>query len=356
MTEIAEKAEDIARIRSCNARIKDASKYLLGLVTDVLDMSKIEAGKMELYPQPFPLPTLLAQARDLFLPRCRSENIDFSLVCDDVPPFINADGQRLLQVLTNLLSNAVKFTPQNGRVDFTVRQTHPIGETDGHGIAALEFSVQDTGIGMSEEQQKKLFQAFQQADSSITAKYGGTGLGLAISKRIVNLMGGDIRVISALGEGSTFTVTIPVRVCDASEYAGQDASASEDPNFEGRTLLLVEDIAINREIILTLLESTGIRIIEAENGKEGVEKFEQFSLEIDIIFMDIKMPVMDGFAASSAIRSSGLPGADSVPIVALTANAFQDDVDMARAAGMNDHLSKPIDIDKVLAVMSKYLI
>jgi CheY-like chemotaxis protein/two-component sensor histidine kinase len=353
MTEIAEKAADIARMRSCNTRIKDASKYLLGLVTDILDMSKIEAGKMELYPQPFSLPAILEQVKDMFLPRCKSGNIDFRLVYDNVPSFINSDGQRLLQVLANLLSNAVKFTPENGRIDFTVRQ---IGEIDEKGVATLEFSVRDTGIGMSEEQQKKLFQAFQQGDNSIAARYGGTGLGLTISKRIVGLLGGNIHVSSILDKGSTFTVTVPAQVCEASEEVDKNSMSSENPNFEGRTLLLVEDMEINREIVLTLLAPSGIRIIEAENGNEAIKKFEQFSSEIDIIFMDIKMPLMDGFGATAAIRSSGLRGADTVPIIALTANAFQDDIDKARAVGMNDYLSKPIDIDKVFALMNKYLL
>jgi signal transduction histidine kinase/CheY-like chemotaxis protein len=353
MTEIAEKAVDISQMRSCNARIKDASRYLFGLVTDILDMSKIEAGKMELYPQPFSFPAILEQVKDLFSPRCKSKNIDFRLICDNIPPFVNSDEQRLLQVLTNLVSNAVKFTPENGRIDFAVRQ---IGETGGDGVATLEFSVRDTGIGMSGEQQEKLFQAFQQGDSSIAGRYGGTGLGLTISKRIVDLLGGDIRVSSAPGEGSTFTVTVPVQVCEAPGYADKDAVSSEDLNFKGKTLLLVEDVEINREIILTLLEPSGIRIIEAENGKEAVETFGRFSPEIDIVFMDIKMPLMNGFDATAAIRSSGLPGADTIPIIALTANAFQEDMDKAHAAGMNDHLSKPIDIDKVFAVMSKYLL
>ncbi|MDR1560205.1 MAG: transporter substrate-binding domain-containing protein, partial [Clostridiales bacterium] len=353
MTEIAEKATDISRMRSCNARIKDASKYLLGLVTDILDMSKIEAGKMELYPQPFSLPAILEQVKDLFLPRCQSKNIDFRLFYDDVPPFINSDGQRLLQVLTNLLSNAVKFTPENGRIDLTVRQT---GEADGEGVTTLEFIVRDTGIGMSDEQQERLFQAFQQGDSSIAARYGGTGLGLTISKRIVSLLGGDIHVSSTLGQGSAFTVTIPAQVCETPEYSDKDSASFEDPDFEGRTLLLAEDVEINREIVVTLLAPSGIRIIEAKNGNEAIEKFKRFSSEIDIVFMDIKMPFMDGFDAAAAIRSSGLPGAGTVPIIALTANAFQEDIDKAHAVGMNDHLSKPIDIDKVFAVMRKHLL
>jgi CheY-like chemotaxis protein/two-component sensor histidine kinase len=352
MTEIAERAADISQMRSCSVRIKDSSRYLLGLVTDILDMSKIEAGKMELYPQPFSLPAILEQVKELFQPRCKSKNIDFRLNHDNIPACINSDEQRLLQVLTNLLSNAVKFTPENGRIDFTARQ---IGETGETGEAALEFSVRDTGIGMSREQQEKLFQDFQQADSSIAARYGGTGLGLTISKRIVSLLGGDIQVSSTPGKGSTFTVTVPAQVCEASELTDKDSVSSENLNFEGRTLLLVEDVEINREIIVTLLEPSGIRIIEAENGNEAVEKFEQFAPEIDIVFMDIKMPFMDGFAATAAIRSSGLRGAGTVPIIALTANAFQDDIDKARAVGMNDHLSKPIDIDKVFAMMSKYL-
>ncbi|MDR0649257.1 MAG: transporter substrate-binding domain-containing protein [Synergistaceae bacterium] len=352
MTEIAEKASDISQMRSCNARIKDASRYLLGLVTDILDMSKIEADKMELYPQPFSLPAVLEQARDMFLPRCRSKNIDFRLISDNVPPFINSDGQRILQVLMNLLSNAVKFTPEDGRIDFTARR---IGEIDDAGMATLEFSVRDTGIGMTDEQQEKLFHAFQQGDSSISARYGGTGLGLTISKRIVALLGGDIRVESAPDQGSTFTVTLPAQVSEAPEYADKGDESSEDRNFGGKTLLLVEDVEINREIIQTLLEPSGIRIFVAEDGEDAVKKFEQLSSEIDIVFMDIKMPVMNGFEATSTIRASGLPGADAVPIIALTANAFQDDIKQAHAVGMNDHLSKPIDIDKVFAVMSKYL-
>jgi signal transduction histidine kinase/ActR/RegA family two-component response regulator len=352
MAEIAEKAADMSRMQSCNARIKEASRYLLGLVTDILDMSKIEAGKMELYLQPFALPAILEQAKDLFSSRCKSKNIDFRLICDTVPPFVNSDEQRILQVLTNLLSNAVKFTPENGRIDFTVRQ---IGETDEKGIAVLEFSVRDTGIGMSDAQQENLFQAFQQGDNSIAARYGGTGLGLTISKRIVNLLGGDIRVSSTLGEGSAFTVTVPAQVCEAPERVDGGAASAEALNFADKTLLLAEDMEINREIVLTLLAPSGIRVIEAEDGNEAVKKFERFSSEIDIIFMDIKMPFMDGFDTTAAIRSSGLPGADTVPIIALTANAFQEDINKAYAVGMNDHLSKPIDIDKVFAVMRKYL-
>jgi signal transduction histidine kinase/ActR/RegA family two-component response regulator len=353
MTEIAELTADISKMRFCNARIKDASKYLSGLVTDILDMSKIEANKMELNSEPFSLPAILEQVRDLFSPRCKDKNIDFRLICDDVPPYVNSDEQRLLQVLMNLVSNAVKFTPENGRVDFAVRQ---IGEIDEKGAAVLEFSVKDTGIGMSDEQQKKLFQAFQQGDNSIAARYGGTGLGLAISKRIVHLLGGDIRVSSTLGEGSTFTVAISAQICEAPERADSGNSSSENPVFKGKTLLLAEDIEINREIVSALLEPSGIRIIEAENGSDAIKKFEMFSSEIDIVFMDIKMPLMDGFETTAAIRASGLPGADAVPIVALTANAFQEDIDKARAVGMNDYLSKPINIDKVFAMIGKYLL
>jgi signal transduction histidine kinase/ActR/RegA family two-component response regulator len=352
MTEIADKAEDISQMKSCNARIKASSKYLLGLVTDILDMSKIEAGKMELYMRAFYLPATLEQIKDMFLPRCQSKNIDFRLTIDGIPEYVNSDEQRILQVLANLLSNAVKFTPENGRIDFTARNT---GEADGNGTAILEFSVSDTGIGMTDEQQRNLFQAFRQGDNSISARYGGTGLGLTISKRITDMLGGDIRVRSVQNEGSTFTVRIPAQAAQKPESEGEAGAPSEAYRFEGKTLLLVEDVDINREIMLTLLAPSGIRIIEAENGAVAVEKFKRYSSEIDIIFMDIKMPVMDGFEAAAAIRASGAPGADETPIIALTANAFQDDINKARAVGMNDHLSKPIDINKVFAAMSKYL-
>ena len=351
MAEIAQKSSDVTHKDYCLNKISGSSKYLMGIINDILDMSKIEANMLELYAQPVSTSEMLEKIKDVFYFRCQEKNIDLNIHCNDIPRIIS-DEQRISQVIANLVSNAIKFTPENGSVTLSARL---VEEPDENGSVVIEFAAKDTGIGISEEGQRNLFQAFQQADNSISAKYGGTGLGLAISKRIVGLLGGDIVVNSRLGEGSIFTFTIRAIVCNMPEDADITIDVPENLNFKDKTLLLVEDIEINREIVSTLLAYTGIRIIEAVNGEDAIAKFEKFSSEIDIIFMDLQMPIMDGFEATRKIRALGFEQANKIPIIAMTANVFMEDIDKCFAAGMNEHLGKPIDSAAMLLLLKNIL-
>ena len=352
MAEIAHKATELSRKDYCISKIKDASQHLMGVISDILDMSKIEAGKLELDIEPISPLEMLERIKDVFFFRCQEKNIEFSITLENIPEYINSDGQRISQVIANLVSNAIKFTPNSGTVSLIARK---IGETDEEGFVSLEFIVKDTGIGISEEGQTKIFQSFQQADKSISKKYGGTGLGLAISKRIVNILGGDIFVKSQLEQGSEFSFIIRAQLADPSKTIDTKTEGIETFDFKSKTLLLVEDININREIVLAFLEPSGIRIIEAENGEEAVDIFEKNASEIDIILMDIQMPVMSGYEATQKIRSLSIAKAETVPIIAMTANVFKEDIDKCFEVGMNGHLGKPIDVVEVLEHFKKYL-
>jgi CheY-like chemotaxis protein len=271
------------------------------------------------------------------------------------------DDQRIAQVITNLLSNAVKFTPEGGNIHI---EASLIDETDEN--CELRIEVADNGIGVSPDQQEKLFNAFEQAESGTSRKYGGTGLGLAISKRIVELMGGKIWVESELGKGARFIFTIRLLKLSLSspiiDYVNNYldiGNASENRaavkgEFLGKTLLFAEDVDINREILITLLANTGLAIDCAENGKEAVQMMEAALEKYDIVFMDIQMPIMDGLEATRRIRSLPLCERGRLPIIAMTANVFKDDIEACLAAGMDDHISKPFDIDKVLEKLRRY--
>ena len=351
MAEIALKSSDVTQKDYCLNKISRSSKYLMGIINDILDMSKIEADMLELYSQPVSPGEMLEKIKDVFFFRCQEKDIELQLDCSNLPCILS-DEQRISQVIANLVSNAVKFTPEGGSVTLSARSVEGPNED---GSITIEFSVKDTGIGISQEVQANLFQAFHQADSSISAKYGGTGLGLAISKRIVSLLGGDIAVSSRLGEGSIFTFTIQTTVSEIPETVNDTVDIPDKYNYSGKTLLLVEDIEINREIVSALLEDTEIRIIEAINGEDAVEKYEQFYPEIDIIFMDLQMPKMNGYEAASKIRSLDINQAKNVPIIAMTANVFKDDIDKCLEVGMNGHLGKPIDSSAMLLLLNNIL-
>jgi len=352
MTEIAQKSSDISHKDHCLNKIRGSSKHLMGVINDILDMSKIEAGMLEIYSQPVLPSEILEKIKDVFCFRCQEKDIDFKINTPDTSQYILSDEQRISQILANLISNAIKFTPKGGSVTLGAQVAEKISED---GSTIVEFSVEDTGIGISEKVQKNLFQAFQQADTSISAKYGGTGLGLAISKRIVGLLGGEIAVNSRPGEGSTFSFTIRAMVCDTPQNGYVPVNTPEKLNYMGKTLLLTEDIELNREIVSSLLEDTGIRIIEAINGEDAVAKFEQLAPEIDIIFMDIQMPGIGGYEATRKIRALGFERAKRVPIIAMTANVFKEDIDKCFAAGMNGHLGKPIDTKAMLLLLNDML-
>jgi CheY-like chemotaxis protein len=273
-------------------------------------------------------------------------------VSDDVPDALRGDNLRLAQVITNLIGNAVKFTPEKGRITLTVS----LDGEDG-GLCTLRFLIRDTGIGITEEQKSKLFRSFQQAESSTTRKYGGTGLGLAISRQIVELMGGGIWIDSEPGKGSTFGFTIRASRAEISpeDEAVEAEEQLKEDEFKGSVILLVEDMEINREIVTALLEPTGIIIESAENGRQAVDIFEKTPERYRLILMDVQMPVMDGYEAAKLIRSGKSPHAGTVPIIAMTANVFREDVERSISSGMNAHLGKPVELNKLLPVLRKYI-
>jgi signal transduction histidine kinase/DNA-binding response OmpR family regulator len=488
MTSIGQSASDIEKKDYCLAKVSEASTHLLGVINDILDMSKIEANRFELSYTEFEVERLLMRTANVINFRVEEKEQNFVVKIDKSIPFsIISDEQRLTQVITNLLSNAVKFTPEHGLITL---EAEKIEEKEG--ICTLRFMVSDTGIGVSPEQQKKLFQSFAQADSGIARKYGGTGLGLAISKRIVEMMEGSIWMESKLGEGSTFIFTIKaqrgslekrtlvppevdwnklrilvaddspevleffkslaayhgfhcdvasdglaaekiiaespdspyhvifvdwkmpgmngIELTDKIKHAGagdsvvimisahdwnsveeeakkagvdrfiskplfpsvigdsimeclgssarrlEIAPVSENINcFADNHILLVEDIEINREIAMALLEDTGIKIDCAENGLIAFDMVSNDPEAYDLILMDIHMPEQDGYETTRCIRALESPAARSIPIVAMTANVFREDIEKCLAAGMNDHLGKPLDMEEVRRKLKMYL-
>ncbi|MCL2677966.1 MAG: response regulator, partial [Clostridiales bacterium] len=487
MTSIGISAAAPERMKYCFSKIEDASKHLLGVINDILDMSKIEAGKFELSPAEFNFESVLRRVVGVVHFRVDEKKQKFDVHIDKtIPHSLTGDDQRLSQVITNLLNNAVKFTPENGSISLGARLA---GEEDG--ICAIEFAISDTGIGISREQQARLFKSFQQAESDTTRKFGGTGLGLAISKNIVEMMGGAIWVESELGKGSSFKFTVRmqrgenkrqgllnseinignVRIltvdddpdvlvyfkdimqelgisCDVvgsaedaleiveqkgqyniyfvdwklpgmdgvelskklkdkaaapgkavvimisaaewneiedearetgvdkflskplfpsalvdiiNECLGMNPKQKEDALseavdiFKNLCILLAEDVEINRDIVLALLEPTGLRIDCAENGLEAVRMFSEAPEKYGMIFMDVQMPEMDGYEATRTIRALGLPNAKDIPIIAMTANVFREDVEKCLAAGMNGHVGKPLDIADVLRQLKQHL-
>jgi signal transduction histidine kinase/DNA-binding response OmpR family regulator len=492
MNEIARGSKDMDRIQYCLDRVNESAMHLLHIINDVLDMSKIEAGKLELSITDFTVEYMVKNVISLILLRAGEKKQQFVLRIDpDVPGAIVTDCQRLTQVLINLLTNAVKFTPEGGNISLLIHNMTNQNESPPD-FCLLEFEVIDTGIGISEEARLNLFQSFQQADNSISRRFGGTGLGLAISQSIVEMMNGTIQVDSALGEGSRFYFTIEVPIgsaagnveldpdvdwqqipmlvvdddptildyfkeitakhnlrCDTAlsgpgalqllrqnpslyqvlfidwrmpgmdgmelidrirtefnekitiimisalewnrieqeaalkgvsyflskpilpsriweclnmcfavhdELRRDDHSPEETISFAGKTMLLVEDIEINREIIQTMLESSGLTIECAVNGQEAVELFHANPDKYDLIMMDIQMPVMDGFQAARLIRAERSANAATIPIVAMTANVFKEDVKRCQEAGMNDHLGKPVNQIEVIDKLKHYLL
>jgi CheY-like chemotaxis protein len=281
------------------------------------------------------------------------KHLNFSLCLDaDIPKTMIGDEHRLTQVLTNLFSNSVKFTPEHGAI---LLKTYFIGEKNN--VCTIKIEVQDTGIGISLDHQSRLFSSFEQAENNISRKFGGTGLGLSICKRIVELMGGNIWVESELGKGAVFSFTVQLeRGIEENKKSGTvEFNTAEAGDFRGCGILLAEDIEINREIVVSLLESFELAIDCAVNGVEAVNKFIAHPERYDMIFMDIQMPQMDGIEATRAIRGLDVPWAKKIPIIAMTANVFKEDVDKCLSAGMNDHIGKPLDLIRVTETLQRYL-
>ncbi len=358
MTSMAKSTHDPTRKDYCLDKIETASTHLLGIINDILDMAKIEANKLELSAVPFRFADMVRDAVGIIRLKADEKSQRLTIRIDEnIPDTLVGDDQRLRQVITNLLGNASKFTPERGAIELEARLN---GRADS--LHTIRISVKDSGIGISREQQARLFDSFEQAESSTSRKFGGTGLGLTIAKRIVTTMGGDIQVESEPGKGAmfSFTVALPTgeesaRTEAAPALAPEDSLPAAPADLAGHRILLVEDVEINREIVLALLEPTGLAVDCAENGAEAVEMVRRDPGRYDMIFMDLQMPEMDGFEATKRIRLLDVPRGATLPIVAMTANVFHEDVEKCLAAGMNDHVGKPLEIDKVLAVIRKYL-
>ena len=487
MTAIAKASFDLEKKDYCLSNINIAAAHMLNVINDILDISKIEANKFKISPDSFDFERMLQKIISIINFQAEEKQLEFRISLDvDTPRVIIADDQRLMQVLTNLLYNAVKFTHEGGVITLEVRWLHETG-----GVNTLLINVRDTGIGITEEQQSRLFDLFEQADNNTSRQFGGTGLGLAISKRIVEMMGGRIWVKSTPGRGSVFSFAIPVKtgeesleetvnsgtdwrsirvlvvcdmeeiqkyfrktaqrfgfvcdICDDSERArvlieknnvydivfvdgkipeivnlvesvrnavqpGRDGRRSrvaaivstleweilsekfrgsgidyylskpilpssiadclvncfkdheapekeevEIVDFAGRRVLLVEDLEINRDIVKALLEPTRLEIVCAVNGVEAVKFFSESPEMYDMIFMDVQMPEMDGYTATRQIRALDVPNARTIPIIAMTANVFREDVEECLVAGMNDHVGKPIVLEDVIKKLREYL-
>lgn len=351
------------KIKDCLEKVIMSSKHLLALINDVLDMSKIESGKVELRHESFNFRAFLQDFENLYGEQAKSKGISYeTILASDLEVQIIGDSLRLNQVLSNLLSNALKFTPAKGIIKLRVSKT---GEDQEN--VYLRFEVIDTGCGIAEENYDKIFESFEQENVDVTYKYGGTGLGLSIVKRFTGLMGGGIHVTSVQGSGSTFTVDLPFgkikesgKPTRFSDINGRNDLAKDcyavDYDFKGKRILLVEDNELNREIAEELIGVTGASVESAEDGVQAVEMFKE-SAEgyYDLILMDVQMPHMDGYEATRCIRALGRSDAQKVPIFAMTANAFAEDVQKSREAGMNAHISKPLDIRAVYKQMNRYL-
>jgi len=362
MTTIGKKTDDVEEKDNALNKISDTSAHLLGVINDVLDMAKIEADKLELVPVDFSFEGMLRKIMTVVSYRADEKNQTLIVKVDEkIPAVVVGDDQRLSQVITNLMDNAVKFTPEYGKVCLDISL---VEEVDG--ICKFHFEVTDSGIGISAKQQMKLFKPFGQVKSGMSREYGGTGLGLVISKNIVEQMNGMIWVESEPGKGSKFIFTVKMHRSDKTLESvnqiisdtgvkGKDRDGAGG-EFEGKRMLIAEDVEINREILISLLEETGLLFDCAVNGKEALDMVEAGPDRYDIIFMDLQMPQMDGYEATRRIRALSAFQQTRLPIIALSANVFTSDIEDCIAAGMDGHLGKPLDIDKILEVLRRYLV
>ena len=345
MTHLAMQADPPKAQMEYLKKIQASASLLLGIINDILYFSRIEAGKLSVDNHPFNLSRALDNVRELIAARLDNPLVEFTVSCDEsVPEYVIGDELRLSQVLLNLLGNALKFT-QEGTIRLELRSENISPTT-----VRVHCVVRDTGVGISLEQQAALFKPFTQADSSTSRKFGGTGLGLSISRAMVQLMGGDIHVESVPGRGSTFSFSLDFGICDTCENAQKEIlPAWSSARYDNYHFLLVEDNTINQEIAVSILEGLGAAVDVADNGAEGVQAF--LDKDYAAILMDVRMPIMDGLEATRRIRGSGKEDAQTVPIIAMTANAMMEDREASRQAGMNEHIAKPLDLDVLKRVL-----
>lgn len=335
-------------------KIGVSARHLLGIINDILDISRIESGKMFVKSEEFSLSECLEQVNTIISGQCKEKDISYSFQQKGgIDGYYIGDTMKLRQVLINILGNAVKFTGEGGKIEFLIEVIRRC-----EGKAVMQFVISDNGIGMSDDYLPHIFDAFSQEDSSFHSKHGSTGIGMPITKSIVELMNGTIEVESEKGRGTTFTVTVTLGISDRqAEAEASDTSAKETSvELKGRRILLAEDTPINAEIMVMMLKTHMIEVDVANNGRIAFEKFTgQPEGFYDAILMDMRMPEMDGLEATKLIRSCGRADAETVPIIALTANAFDEDVQKSIQAGLNAHLSKPIEPDILFDTLGRLI-
>ena len=352
-TNIALSMSPEEKLRNCLEKIMQSSDYLMSLINDVLDISRIESGKIKYEPVPCDITEITDTVLSVAHGFLQGRNIEF--IVERATPtakYVYADELRIREVLINILSNSIKFTKDGGTIRFEVKD-QPVG--DGKHVE-VHYRISDTGIGMSEEYQKHLYEEFSQESDGARTNYKGTGLGMAITKRYVDMMHGEIHVKSQQGVGTTFTVELPLQIADVVPEKKQETDCTKR-DLQGIRVLIAEDNDLNAEIAITLLEEKGMQVTRAIDGQDVVDQFRAAPAgSFDLILMDIMMPKQNGYEATQAIRSmSDRPDGRTIPIVAMTANAFAEDIAAAHAAGMNGHLAKPIDMDEVVKVICRVL-
>lgn len=353
-------ADDKEKVLDCLDKINYSGKHLLSLINEVLDMGKIESGTLKLKEEEINIPDFMSDMMILLRPQIMEKNHNFNLQIKHIKhTVVLGDRLRMRQCFVNILSNAVKYTPAGGNIDVLVTEA----STGQNNISCYEFVFEDNGIGMSEDFLKRLYDPFEREEDSRINNIQGTGLGMAITKNIINMLHGDIKVESQINKGTRFVVTLYLKYVESFDNnetkqiseTEKEVKMMQEEDFTGVRVLLVEDNELNREIAVELLEMTGAEITVAENGKAAVEKFaESTEYYYDIILMDIQMPQMNGYEASRAIRTMKREDAKSVAIIAMTANAFSEDIIAARDAGMDEHLAKPIDLKKIIAIFKEW--
>ena len=354
MIEIAEHfTDDLQKQKECRDKVWEASGYLLSLVNNVLDMNKLESGAVVLTEMPFDLPQLLNEVNTVAEMQATEHGLYYDVDMEKqqiAHPYLIGSAPHLKQVLMNLASNAVKYNKENGRVTVWCRELSCDGKT-----AEFRFACKDTGIGMSKEFQKRAFEPFtQEGRDNARTHYDGTGLGLSIVQALVRQMGGRITFESEEGIGTSFLVTLPFQI-DPNPQPKPKESVSEPIDLDGVRVLLAEDNDLNMEIATFFIEQHGAKVTTAHNGREAVELFANAPQgTFDLILMDIMMPAMNGYEATQTIRGMAREDAKTIPIIAMSANAFQDDIQKSRSVGMNDHLPKPLSTEKLLSAIARH--
>ena len=339
-------------VKNSVEKIKSSGDVLLSLINDVLDLARIESGEIALDLTVRDLNQVIDNLARMFMENAGQAGLQFIVEKDIKNAYVACDDTKMTRIMVNLIGNAIKFTPPGGKIVFSTRQTEDVKED----CAEYEIRVRDTGIGMSKEFKDHVFEAFERERTSTESGFGGTGLGLTIVKKLVDLMGGSITVNSELGKGTEIVLRLCFQVAKPEALELKSKKEADGTDYSGKCLLLVEDNLLNREIACQLLEKRGFRIENAENGMIAVDKvIHSKPGYYDLILMDIQMPVMDGYKATREIRKLENKELAAIPIIAMTANAFAEDREKAFQAGMNEHVAKPFDIEKLMQVMKQYL-